>query len=176
MTRTALVPLPDVDGIAFADLLIGERDHLEPMLPRRPPAWWTHRSLLARQREAAIDREADRTYRFVIVRGSEMVGEVGLSNVSRGPFQNASLGYWVAFPHRRRGIATDAVRLALDTAFGPLGLLRVEAATLVDNVASQRVLERNGFDRIGLSRDYLEIGGRPRDHLLWDITTSRRTR
>src|SRR6476646_10044040 len=42
-----------------------------------------------------------------------------------------------------------------------------EAGTLVDNVASQRVLEKNGFERIGLARAYLRIAGAWRDHILF---------
>jgi ribosomal-protein-alanine N-acetyltransferase len=44
---------------------------------------------------------------------------------------------------------------------------RLEAGTLVDNVASQRVLEKNGFERIGLARAYLRIAGAWRDHILF---------
>jgi ribosomal-protein-alanine N-acetyltransferase len=40
----------------------------------------------------------------------------------------------------------------------------------VDNVASQRVLERNGFERIGLARRYLHVGGDWRDHILFQRT------
>jgi ribosomal-protein-alanine N-acetyltransferase len=52
-------------------------------------------------------------------------------------------------------------------AFGELGLHRLEAGTLVDNAASRRVLEKNGFEHIGLARRYLHIGGDWRDHLLF---------
>jgi ribosomal-protein-alanine N-acetyltransferase len=52
-------------------------------------------------------------------------------------------------------------------AFGPAGLHRLEAGTLTDNIASQRVLERNGFERIGLAPRYLHIAGRWRDHILF---------
>jgi ribosomal-protein-alanine N-acetyltransferase len=55
-------------------------------------------------------------------------------------------------------------------AFGSLGLHRLEAGTLVDNPASQRVLEKNGFELVGLARNYLHIGGEWRDHLLYQRT------
>ena len=42
-------------------------------------------------------------------------------------------------------------------AFVELGLHRIEAGTLLDNVASQRVLERNGFVRFGVALGYLNI-------------------
>ena len=86
------------------------------------------------------------------------------------PFARATLGYWVAAEFRGRGLATRAVAAVAELAFGELGLHRLEAATLVDNVASQRVLEKNGFARIGLAPRYLHIAGAWRDHLLFQRT------
>jgi ribosomal-protein-alanine N-acetyltransferase len=77
--------------------------------------------------------------------------------------QSGTLGYWVTQPRSGRGIATAAVAAALRLAFGDLGLHRVQADTLVPDVASQRVLERNGFRRIGLAPQYLRIAGRWQD-------------
>jgi [ribosomal protein S5]-alanine N-acetyltransferase len=55
----------------------------------------------------------------------------------------------------------------VDYAFGDLDLHRVEAATLVHNVSSQRVLEKNEFERIGLARRFLRIDDEWRDFLLF---------
>ena len=56
----------------------------------------------------------------------------------------------------------------IEIAFGEFALHRLEAGTLVDNFASQRVLEKNGFERIGLARNYLLIAGEWRDHVLFE--------
>ena len=56
----------------------------------------------------------------------------------------------------------------LEVAWRDLGLHRVEAGTRADNVASQRVLEKNGFTQVGLLRRHLLIGGEWVDHLLWE--------
>ena len=82
-------------------------------------------------------------------------------------FRSANLGYFVAREANGRGVATRAIGIALGEAFGRLGLHRVEAGTLTDNIASQRVLEKNGFERIGVARDYLRIAGVWRDHVLF---------
>ena len=62
----------------------------------------------------------------------------------------------------RRGLATAAVRGIIGTAFSELGLHRIQAGTLLRNTGSQRVLERNGFVRIGVAPRYLMIAGRGR--------------
>jgi ribosomal-protein-alanine N-acetyltransferase len=51
--------------------------------------------------------------------------------------------------------------------FGELDLHRAEAATLVENVASQRVLEKAGFERIGLAPRYLRVNDVWRDFFLF---------
>ena len=58
----------------------------------------------------------------------------------------------------------------VEISFVELGLHRLQAATLVDNQPSRRVLEKNGFESIGLARRYLEIAGEWRDHLLFQRT------
>jgi ribosomal-protein-alanine N-acetyltransferase len=57
-------------------------------------------------------------------------------------------------------------------AFEELGLHRIEAGTLLHNVRSQRVLERNGFVRFGVAPAYLKIAGAWQDHVLFQVLTS----
>jgi [ribosomal protein S5]-alanine N-acetyltransferase len=88
-----------------------------------------------------------------------------LHNIQRGPLQYCSLGYWVAREVGGRGIATRAVADALRVAFGELGLHRVDAYARADNPGSCKVLERNDFERVGISREHVFIDGRWRDDL-----------
>ena len=105
--------------------------------------------------------------RVVLAPDGSVVGRVNLNNVVRGAFQSCSLGYWLDEGHTGRGLATAAVAEMLVVAFDELGLHRVEAGTLVHNVASQTVLARNGFERFGLAPGYLRIAGRWQDHVLF---------
>jgi ribosomal-protein-alanine N-acetyltransferase len=57
----------------------------------------------------------------------------------------------------------------LRIAFEELKLHRVQAETLLHNVASQRVLERNGFVRYGVAPDYLQIAGEWQDHAMYQV-------
>ena len=104
---------------------------------------------------------------MIIMVDSLPVGRVTLSGIVRGAFQSTHLGYWVGADHNGLGVASSAVALILELGFGELGLHRVEAGTLVHNKGSQRVLAKNGFERIGLARAYLQIGGQWQDHLLF---------
>ena len=63
-------------------------------------------------------------------------------------------GFWLRPAGRGRGAAAEAVRLVTAWGFSELGLQRIEAITDIDNFPSQRVLERNGFEREGQLRSY----------------------
>jgi ribosomal-protein-alanine N-acetyltransferase len=68
------------------------------------------------------------------------------------------LGYWLFVEARGRGIATRAVRALVEHAHAN-GVVRVEAHVRLGNKASERVLERAGFQREGVKRSLLRHGG-----------------
>ena len=121
---------------------------------------------------AQDDARRDHRYAFGVFLSSndELIGRVALSNVSRGAWQNATLGYYIDQAHTGRGYATEAVRLALEFAFEQAGLHRVQAAVLPRNEASRRVLEKAGFLREGRSTKYLQINGIWEDHETFAVT------
>jgi ribosomal-protein-alanine N-acetyltransferase len=133
--------------------------------------WFTPAGQRARLEALAPRVEAGVTHPFAILDADgELAGTIFLNDVVRGRLRSATVGYWVSSAHGGRGLATGAVDAAVAHAFGVLGLHRVEAATLVDNRPSQRVLERNGFTRYGLAPRYLFIRGAWRDHILFQRT------
>ena len=150
------------DAEELTRLLVANREAQAPFKPARPDAYFTV--------EGQRERLANREHMYGIIDDDSLIGEIALSNLVHGPFQSAILGYWVDEARRGRGVATQAVALIVELAFGELGLHRLEAATLVDNVASQRVLEKNRFDKIGVAPNYLEIAGGWQDHLLFQRT------
>jgi Acetyltransferases, including N-acetylases of ribosomal proteins len=63
---------------------------------------------------------------------------------------------------------TRAVRLVCDWLFAQ-GVGRLEVRTHPDNVASQRLAERSGFQQEGLERRSIWLHGRRADALLWSL-------
>jgi ribosomal-protein-alanine N-acetyltransferase len=98
-----------------------------------------------------------------------LVGVVNLSQVFRGSFNNAYLGFYGFIPFARKGYMTEGVGLALRHAFRSMGLHRVEANLQPANERSRALLERLGFRLEGFSPRYLKIAGRWRDHERWAI-------
>jgi ribosomal-protein-alanine N-acetyltransferase len=101
-----------------------------------------------------------------------LIGGLTLANIRRGVAQAGSIGYWMGAPYASRGYMTDAVRTLIPFAFGALRLHRLEAACIPTNTPSIRLLERLGFAREGLAREYLCINGVWEDHLLYALLAS----
>jgi RimJ/RimL family protein N-acetyltransferase len=102
---------------------------------------------------------------------------VGITRVLLGladPFGFAEIGYIFRPAGRGHGYATRTVRLLAGWVFDVLELGRIQARTHLDNVASQRVLERVGFQREGVARSghVLPVTGERIDVLMWSLLPS----
>ncbi|MBP2437189.1 GNAT family N-acetyltransferase [Microbacterium amylolyticum] len=91
--------------------------------------------------------------------GGEFAGLVGLDDVRDG---SAEIGFWAAPSARGSGYVTEAARAAVDFAFGPMRLSRLEWHAVVGNEASARVAQKLGFQLEGTRRSALshEFDGR----------------
>ena len=98
-----------------------------------------------------------------------IVGFLNLSEIVRGGFKNAFLGYGGVAAYAGRGYMTEAMRLLLREAFTRLDLHRIEANIQPDNKPSIALAKRCGFELEGFSPRYLKVGGRWRDHERWAI-------
>jgi ribosomal-protein-alanine N-acetyltransferase len=166
--RTAVA----ADVPAILDYLEAERRDHARFAPRRPAVHYTAAYWRRRVRVLERDRRADRSlvlYFFAKDSPREVAGHASLSNVVRGAFQAAHLGYALRKSREGQGLMTEALRAILPYAFGTLRLHRVMANHMPSNRRSARVLRRLGFRREGLARDYLLIGGGWRDHVLTSL-------
>lgn len=156
------------DYAPWAELRALSRDHLTPWEPAWPRDELTRTAFRRRVRHYQREAREDLGYAFLLFAdGSDtLLGGVTLSNVRRGITQSATLGYWLGRPHLRHGYMSEAVAAIVPYTFDDLRLHRIEAAAMPSNVASIRVLERNGFRREGLARRYLKINGAWQDHIL----------
>lgn len=103
-----------------------------------------------------------------------LLGRIHFSQITRGAFQNAMLGYALDHQQEGRGLMREGLQAALQDAFGPrVRLHRVQANVRPENTRSLALLERLGFEREGLAREYLFIEGAWRDHVLTALRNPR---
>ncbi|WEP00200.1 GNAT family protein [Streptomyces sp. FXJ1.172] len=157
---------PD-DAEALHAAYVANWKFLAPWEPHRPDSFFTVEGQAERIAERLAEFAERRVVPWVFESDGSIVGTITLTGLVLGPFRSASMGYWVAADRQRRGLAGAAVASACRTARDIVGLHRVEASTLLDNTASQRVLARNGFEPIGMAPRYLHINGEWRDHRLF---------
>jgi [ribosomal protein S5]-alanine N-acetyltransferase len=133
---------------------------------------WLYPPLTRASYRDYLDRiEEDRHEGFLACRraDSAMVGWLNVSEIVRGPFQSAYLGYGAVAPFAGKGYMSEALRLLVRHAFSTMRLHRLEANIQPANHASIALVKRCGFEREGYSPRYLKIGGRWRDHERWAI-------
>ncbi|WP_425833147.1 GNAT family N-acetyltransferase [Streptomyces fractus] len=151
------------DAERLAEAVVRNREFMKTWEPYRPEEYYTAREQAERIAEPGgamwllFDRAAD----------GRVVGRAALNGIHLGPLCSANLGYWVDADYRGRGLIPVAVEEICRAARDEMGLHRIEAGTLKDNEASQRVLAKCGFVRYGLAPNFLHINGAWRDHVLF---------
>ena len=99
-----------------------------------------------------------------------ITGVFTISQIVRGAFQSAYLGYYAHERFAGQGLMREALEQVLDHAFGALGLHRIEANIQPGNAPSIALARGAGFRLEGFSPRYLLIGGQWRDHERYAIT------
>ncbi len=156
------------DASVLADIVARNRDFLAPWEPTRQETYYTVSGQVDVITEALQRYEGGtQVPRVILDEVGVVVGRINLNNIVRGVFQSASVGYWLAEEAGGRGLATAAVAEMVAVGFQEEHLHRLEAGTVPENVRSQAVLRRNGFEQYGYAPRYLSIAGRWQDHLLF---------
>ncbi len=155
------------DAEPLARVLRANRDFLKQWEPIRGEEYFTADGQRRIIDDALLLYSGGIHLPCTIVRHGELVGRINVNNIVRGSLQSGDIGYWVAETAGGKGVATIAVEAMVALSFGTLNLHRVGASTLVHNRRSQRVLEKNGFERIGLAPQFVRIDGRWQDHVMF---------
>ncbi|HPF86755.1 MAG TPA: GNAT family N-acetyltransferase [Candidatus Limiplasma sp.] len=168
-TRSLILRTADV---AFADRMLAyyekNKAFLEAFEPTRDPDFYTlayQKALLAQDIEAEAKKTSYRFFIFLRDDPQTIIGTITLSNVIRGSFLSCFLGYKLDQDHVNKGYMTQAIRAVAAYAFDILGLHRIEANVMPDNLPSRRVLEKCEFQPEGIAKKYLKINGVWEDHL-----------
>jgi ribosomal-protein-alanine N-acetyltransferase len=151
--------------------------HLDRWSPPATSAFFTEAFWRERLAIAVEEYHAGRAARFVLqAPGPEsgpVVGTCNYTNIVRGPFLACHLGYQIARSHEGKGLMAEALVATNDFMFRELHLHRIMANYRPENVRSGRLLDRLGFAREGIAKDYLFIDGAWRDHVLTALVNPR---
>lgn len=126
------------------------------------------RADVASQRMADLYRGRGEKFQWIVEVDGDPAGWITLV-VSNWEHGLAEVGYALSTPYQSRGLMTDAVSQLLGDLFANTLLERVEARCAIENNGSQRVLEKNGFQREGRLKGYFKLRGKRIDNYLYAI-------
>lgn len=133
------------------------REYFERSLLPRPAHYFDSGSFKEITRELLREQKSHDVYMHLI-RDAQgiMVGRINLSVLGKDR-KTAELGYRIGENYTNLGYASEAVKLVLDKAFHAYGLNKIIAGTATDNLASKRVLLKNGFTFSKIIENDLQI-------------------
>jgi [ribosomal protein S5]-alanine N-acetyltransferase len=170
-----ILRMPDVtDWQAYTKLRALSADFLMPWEPLWPDDAVTQNFYMRQWRRYARRWVQDREYAFLIFRrelnGGEggLLGSITVTDINRSVYQVGTLGYWMGSPHAGQGFMREALSLILPFAYQHLKLNRVDATCMPENERSIALLRKHGFREVGLSKNYMQIEGVWRDHIVFE--------
>jgi [ribosomal protein S5]-alanine N-acetyltransferase len=163
---TIKILTPD-DGDKLLDYYVRNKEYLSKFEPHRDDNFYTEevqrQSLIGNYKQFLKGEGAH----FGIYKDTKLVGRIRLYNIVYGVFKSGFIGYSIDEAYQGKGYMKEAVNLVAEYAFEDLSLHRIEASTLVENKKSQGVLKGCGFQELGVSKEYLYINGKWRDHTIF---------
>ncbi len=134
------------------------------------PAWTELSQARERLANAMAGHDSQRLLCWALAERSDdrLIGGVTLFAIDRAQGR-AEIGYSLRSDRWGRGLAREALQLALAHAFDTLGLRRVEADIDPRNTASCALAERLGFVREGLLREHWHVAGELQDSAMYGL-------
>jgi ribosomal-protein-alanine N-acetyltransferase len=124
--------------------------------------WWINKRI-AKTSQRGIEAT------FAIRETGKLIGVLGADDFQGGTSHRAEIGYWLAKSYWGNGLMTDALGVFVKYAFDRLELLRLTAHVFDFNIASARVLEKNGFILEGLLRKHFYKDGKLVDARIYGL-------
>ncbi|MEG0771981.1 GNAT family protein [Clostridium sp.] len=158
--------LEEKDAEAYTNLQVKNKEFFRKYVTTRSDEFYTLEFQKQLIKNNIIASEKDEKYVFGIFEKDtdELVGNVALTEVFRGPLQSCYIGYYLDLECNGKGYMSEAVKLVVAFGFDELHLHRIEAGVMPHNTGSIRVLEKAGFQKEGIARKNVNINGKWENH------------
>jgi ribosomal-protein-alanine N-acetyltransferase len=134
------------------------RAFFEEMVPSRGDDYYNFETFKQRNK-ALMDEQAQELIYLYLIKNKEglILGRMNLVDIEKSEGLG-HIGYRVGKAYTGKGIANKALKLLLETT-SKLGLKQISAKTTTNNIASQKVLEKNGFKYIAKGNEEFLMNG-----------------
>ena len=147
------------------------RTFFEEMVPTRGDEYYNPETFKKRL-ETLLEEQVIGGSCFYLIKDqdSSILGRINLVDIDETD-KIGYLGYRVGQAHTDKGIANKALKLLVETV-NDEGVKQIKAKTTTNNKASQRVLEKNGFEGIVNSREEFEMNGKMLKFVYYNLNIS----
>ena len=134
------------------------RDFFEEMVPSRGDDYYKP-EIFKKRHEALLEEQAQGGSYFYLIKdkNGSILGRINLVDIEESQ-KIGHLGYRVGQEFTGKGVANKALKLLLETVTNQ-DIKQVNAKTTITNIASQKILEKNGFEHIETRHDEFEMNG-----------------
>lgn len=150
---------------------LNDKELFEKYETDRCPNFYTEtyqRNTLQAEYTLTLRLQQIRFYVFSKEEPEQIIGTISLYHISN-IHSHAEIGYKFSSKYHHKGLASEAVEKMIDIAFTELHLHRLTAHVMESNLPSIRLLEGLGFQKEGVSRDYLYLHGSWKDHIQYSL-------
>lgn len=158
--------LNEVDVEELYQFEVHNRVFFEKMVPSRGEDYYHVETFKVRHKELLLEQEKGLS-RFYLIRkvSGEIIGRLNLVDIDSKEC-TASVGFRVGEQFVGKGIAYQALKLLLKT---ELSIKKIHGKTTTNNIASQKVMEKSGFNKVSTSDEDFHFNGEKVKflHYLW---------
>ncbi|MFJ3390382.1 MULTISPECIES: GNAT family N-acetyltransferase [unclassified Lysinibacillus] len=153
----SIICLQERDAEELFEFEKNNRLFFEQMVPGRGEDYYNFETFKIRHRELLTEQQENKS-KFYLIRDNSgsIVGRINLVDIDTTN-DIAEVGYRVGQEYGGKGIAARALKLLLET---EIRVKKIKAKTTTNNIASQRVLEKNGFKQVSISDNKFEMNGK----------------
>ncbi|UPW83127.1 GNAT family N-acetyltransferase [Lysinibacillus sp. Ag94] len=153
----SIICLQERDAEELFEFEKNNRLFFEQMVPGRGEDYYNFETFKIRHRELLTEQQENKS-KFYLIRDNSgsIVGRINLVDMDTTN-EIAEVGYRVGQEYGGKGIAARALKLLLET---EIRVKKIKAKTTTNNIASQRVLEKNGFKQLSISDNKFEMNGK----------------
>lgn len=156
MNKVSVKLLSLVDADSLFEFEVENHSYFDTIGLSRSDAYYNRDSFQEIIENLVAEQEKDIHYMYLVMNAQgEVVGRVNLTDVIKEPLNKAELGYRIGEKHLGKGFATAAVKIIIKQASLVHKLHRIEAGTSPQNIGSQIVLIKNGFQFVGKYSQYI---------------------
>jgi len=153
----SIICLQERDAEELFEFEKNNRLFFEQMVPGRGEDYYNFETFKIRHRELLTEQQENKSKFYLIKDNSgSIIGRINIVDIDTTN-DIAEVGYRVGQEYGGKGIAARALKLLLET---EIRVKKIKAKTTTNNIASQRVLEKNGFKQLSISDNKFEMNGK----------------